>query len=227
MPDYSKGKIYKILNSIDDEIYVGSTIEALSRRMTKHRCLANTNPYNKLYKHMIDIGIDKFYIELVENYPCNDVYELIAREGYYIRENGTLNKNVAGRTRKEYMEDNYDHLKEVSKIWHENNKEHMKERNKSYYENHKEHIKQATHKYNEEHKEWKLEYDRLYRLANKETIKEAKQIRMVCECGCDILKAVKARHYRTKRHQQFMEQQTQKCKSYVKPDECHNMMKMD
>ena len=227
MPDYSKGKIYKILNSIDDEIYVGSTIEALSRRMTRHRSLANTNPYNKLYKHMIDIGIDKFYIELVENYPCNDVYELIAREGYYIRENGTLNKNVAGRTRKEYMEDNYDHLKEVSKIWHENNKEHMKERNKSYYENHKEHIKQATHKYNEEHKEWKLEYDRLYRLANKETIKEAKQIRMVCECGCDILKAVKARHYRTKRHQQFMEQQTQKCKSYVKPDECHNMMKMD
>ena len=86
MPDYSKGKIYKILNSIDDEIYVGSTIKTLSQRMASHRSLANFNPYNKLYKHMIDIGIDKFYIELVENYPCNDVYELRAREGYYIRE---------------------------------------------------------------------------------------------------------------------------------------------
>ena len=227
MTDYSKGKIYKILNNIDDEIYIGSTSETLSRRMARHRSLANTNPYNKLYTHMIDIGIDKFYIELVENYPCNDVYELIAREGYYIRENGTLNKNVAGRTRKEYMEDNYEHLKEVSKIWHENNKEHMKERNKSYYENHKEHIKEVSNKYIEEHKEWKLEYDRLYRLTNKETIKEAKQIRMVCECGCDILKAVKARHYRTNKHQQFLEQQTQKCKSSIKPDDCNNLMKMD
>ena len=33
----------------------------------------------------IYIGIDKFYIELVENYTCNDIYELMAREGYFIR----------------------------------------------------------------------------------------------------------------------------------------------
>ena len=79
MTDYSKGKIYKILNNIDDEIYIGSTSETLSRRMTRHRSLANTNPYNKLYKHMIYIGIDKFYIELVENYPCNNKDELRAK----------------------------------------------------------------------------------------------------------------------------------------------------
>ena len=48
-----------------------------------------------------------------------------AREGFYIREIGTLNMNVAGRTKKKYMEDNYEHLKEASKRWHENNKEHM------------------------------------------------------------------------------------------------------
>ena len=37
MPDYSKGKIYKILNNIDNEIYVGSTIKTLSQRMACHR----------------------------------------------------------------------------------------------------------------------------------------------------------------------------------------------
>ena len=37
MPGYSKGKIYKILNTIDDEIYVGSTCETLSQRMARHR----------------------------------------------------------------------------------------------------------------------------------------------------------------------------------------------
>ena len=214
------------MNSIDDEIYVGSTIKTLSQRMASHRSLANINPYNKLYKHMIDIGIDKFYIELVENYPCNDVYELRAREGYYIREIGTLNKNVAGRTKQEWKHEFKEDIKEKAHTYYEHNKEKAQEYHKSYYENHKEHIKQATHKYNEEHKEWKLEYDRLYRLANKETIKEAKQIRMVCECGCDILKAVKARHYRTKRHQQFLEQQTQKCKSYVKPIEDEEQVKI-
>ena len=38
MPDYQNGKIYKILNNIDGDIYVGSTINALSHRMAQHRC---------------------------------------------------------------------------------------------------------------------------------------------------------------------------------------------
>ena len=104
MPDYSKGKIYKILNSIDDEIYVGSTIKALSQRMAHHRMRLKQLPHIKLYTHMIELGIEHFYIELIENFPCNDVYELRAREGHLIREIGTLNKNVAGRTYNKWRE---------------------------------------------------------------------------------------------------------------------------
>jgi predicted GIY-YIG superfamily endonuclease len=37
MPDYSKAKIYKIVNNIDNEIYIGATIQPLSERMAKHR----------------------------------------------------------------------------------------------------------------------------------------------------------------------------------------------
>ena len=35
--NYSNGKIYKILNYIDDQCYVGSTTQALSKRMVWHR----------------------------------------------------------------------------------------------------------------------------------------------------------------------------------------------
>ena len=99
MPDYSKGKIYKILNTIDDEIYVGSTIENLGQRMSKHRANMKLTPHLNLYKHMHELDVENFYIELIEIYPCNDVYELRAREGYYIREIGTLNMLIAGRTK--------------------------------------------------------------------------------------------------------------------------------
>ena len=44
-----------------------------------------TKPQYKLYKHMQELDVDNFYIELIENYPCNDVYESRAREGYHIR----------------------------------------------------------------------------------------------------------------------------------------------
>ena len=90
MSDYSKGKIHKILNAIDDEIHVGSTIKTLSQRIAKHRSTMKTIPHYKLYKHMHELDVDNFYIELIENYPCNDIYELRARNGYYIREIGTF-----------------------------------------------------------------------------------------------------------------------------------------
>ena len=73
MPDYQNGKIYKILNNIDGEIYVGSTIETLGQRMAKHRSEAKRTQ-NKFYNHMNELGVENLYIELIENFPCNDVY---------------------------------------------------------------------------------------------------------------------------------------------------------
>ena len=56
MPDYSKGKIYKILNTIDYETYVGSTIETLGQRMAKHRLYVKKREIFKIYKHMHELG---------------------------------------------------------------------------------------------------------------------------------------------------------------------------
>ena len=35
--DYKNGKIYQILNNINDEVYVGSTIQPLSKRFYCHK----------------------------------------------------------------------------------------------------------------------------------------------------------------------------------------------
>ena len=209
MPDYSKGKIYKILNNIDDEIYIGSTIKTLSQRMACHRGHVKSRQHLPLYKSMVELGVEHFYIELIENCPCNDVYELRAREGHFIREIGTLNKLIAGRTQKQYKEDNYDKIKQYM----EDNKEHRNELSKKHYETNKEKYHQWYLKYYEEHKEQYKEYDKQYRENNKEHIKENKKQyyennkehiqqhrheNITCNiCGCQVIRQGMARHQKT------------------------------
>ena len=79
MPDYSTGKTYKILNAIDDDIYVGSTCETLGQIMAKHRSNMKSRPQGSIYKPMHELGVNNFYIEPIENYSCDDIYELRAR----------------------------------------------------------------------------------------------------------------------------------------------------
>ncbi len=109
MPDYKNGKIYTI-RCMDDPtlIYVGSTVQTLSQRWTDHKKYAKNPKKNNvnLYKTMNDKGSDMFYIELYNNCPCDNKEELIKEEGKIIREIGTLNMRIAGRTDKEYCDDN-------------------------------------------------------------------------------------------------------------------------
>ncbi len=61
---------------------------------------------------MREIGIDNFYIELYEDYPCERREQLNRKEEEFIRQLGTLNTVIAGRTHKEYYEINKDNIKE-------------------------------------------------------------------------------------------------------------------
>ena len=90
--------------------------------MAKHR--GDMKHKNRtLYQHMSEIGVDKFYIELIEEYPCNNIEQLLKREGFYIRQMGTLNKIVSGRTKSEYRSDNIDHIITRDKEYREINKD--------------------------------------------------------------------------------------------------------
>jgi hypothetical protein len=104
---------------------------------------------------MRELGIENFYIELYENLNCECLEQLTKREGGLIREIGTLNKKIEGRTPEEYYIDNKDKIKEYYKEYFnkpeikEKIKEKQKEYNKEYYN--KPEIKEKQKEYNKEY----------------------------------------------------------------------------
>ncbi len=122
MVNYENGKIYTIRNRTDDNlIYIGSTTQSLSKRFGKHKEDKERRPNSKLYCAVEDWK--DWYIELYEIYPCNCKEELHRREGEVIRQIGTLNRCIAGRTIKEYKQEHKEYYKEYMKKYnHENHK---------------------------------------------------------------------------------------------------------
>jgi len=127
---YENGKIYTIKCKYNDKlIYVGSTISSLCDRMGRH-CL---DKKCSLYQY-VNGDWDNWYIELYEEYPCNNKKNLEKREGEIIRLIGTINSRIAGRTIKEWYSDNRDKLLEKMKEYYNDNKEKISEHQKKYYE---------------------------------------------------------------------------------------------
>ena len=104
---YDKAKVYKLVDDISDDIYVGSTCQPLSKQMAEHRASIRSNRDNhvKLYQKMNEIGIEHFRIKLRKYCPCENIEQLRAIEGEYIREMGTLNSQIAGRTSNDYKKE--------------------------------------------------------------------------------------------------------------------------
>jgi len=123
MPDYSKSKIYTIRCKADDtKIYVGSTIDLLTKRFSKHK--KDSKKIDKYPKHKLYSIVENWndwYIELYELFPCNSKEELHKREGEVIREIGTLNRCIAGRTFEEWKSENRELLLEKKREdWRKN-----------------------------------------------------------------------------------------------------------
>ena len=184
--DFSKGKIYKITNDFNDDVYIGSTCDRLVKRFAAHKAAAKQekNKNIPLYKLINNVGFERFRIQLIEDSPCNDKYELRQREGHYIRElSKNLNKKIEGRTVKQYYKENKEKILKRDKEYRDKNQENMKEYNKEYYEenkqkikeyrdNNKEKIKETMKDYRDNNKEKILKRDKEYRDNNKEKIKE-------------------------------------------------------
>ena len=175
--DYSNGKIYCIRNTITDDIYIGSTTQPLCKRIAKHRSSMKNERNNNasLYKKMNALGVENFYIELIEEYPCENNEQLRAREGHFIREMATLNGRIEQRTVKEWHEDNKDHVKAYKRQHYQENKEHILERVKTNTENNKEHVKQYQKEYHEKNKERIAQQRKEYREQNREKILQQKK----------------------------------------------------
>ena len=177
--DYTKGKIYIIRNSENDLTYIGSTCQTLAQRMAQHR-KDMKNPkrqHMRLYKTMIELGKDAFYIELLEDYPCQRQEELLKKEGERIREyQSKLNTVISGRSKQEYHQDNKEKDAEKDKQYYQNNKDRILEHKKQYRQKHKDSIAEKDRRKYQRNKENILEKRRQYYQKNKESIDERKKL---------------------------------------------------
>jgi predicted GIY-YIG superfamily endonuclease len=96
-PDYSLGKIYRIINPNNTKYYIGSTILPLEKRFEQHKRakvsydkknktapegLKGRSPARKLASFEL---LEGGSIELIKNYPCKTRTQLQKEEGELIR----------------------------------------------------------------------------------------------------------------------------------------------
>jgi len=173
------GKIYKLYSKQQNITYIGSTaMYYLSQRLVTHksshkRYLNNKSKSSYTTSFKI-LECEDYKIELLENYPCANKKQLKDRERYYIENNECVNKCIPNRTHAEY--------------------------NKKWYQDNKERILEQTKEYNKANVEHKKEYDKKYREVNVEYYKERASQKVVCKCGCQVRKGDIAKHLKTKKH---------------------------
>lgn len=174
--DYKNGKIYTIRSNQTDDIYIGSTCSPLYKRLYNHKQHYNSW-VNRGKNYMSSYEIIKYddcYIELLEEYPCENKQQLRKREGELQREMKCVNKEIAGRTKKEWYDDNKDRILENKKQKYNDNRDKLNKIKLNYY----------------------------YR--NKDEILKKKKEKMTCECGSNFRKCEKSRHEITKKHQNYI-----------------------
>jgi hypothetical protein len=149
MPDYSKGKIYKLECYTTKLIYIGSTIQPLIQRLQSHK--RDYKKYlNGKYWFITSFKIlenDNYDIVLLEECPCDNKEQLHAKEAEYIRNNECVNKFIPNRSKKEYYNDNINKIKEQKKQYANKNKDKILEQKKQYYSNNKDKIKEYKKQY--------------------------------------------------------------------------------
>ena len=175
---YSLGKIYTIRHPASKKYYIGSTCQKyLSRYFNSNKSAYICGRLTKTVNKLFDIGVDDCYIELLENYPCNDKNELTKREGELIRlhKNNLVNKRIEGRTIKEYCVDNIETKKKYDEQYRIDNSETIKQKRKEY------------------------------RIDNNDKLKQKQNEKHNCDCGGKYTNANKLQHIKTTKHKKYIE----------------------
>jgi len=131
--DYKNGKIYKLICSETQKIYIGSTCSTLSKRLYGHKAKLN----RAVSRNFVN---PKIY--LIEDYPCERKEQLLMRERFFIESLDCINKKLPiVENRKEsdlkYIKNNKERIKEAQQKYLNNNKEFMEQIKKKSYEKNK------------------------------------------------------------------------------------------
>ena len=146
MVNYQEGKVYLVWFENCDKGYYGSTTTTLTKRLSQHKKNYKSQKAKCSLFAFFDLyGVENAKIELVEAFPCVNRNELEAREGFHIRNNEHINRNIAGRS--------VDEKKAVAKIRREGRIEEARAYCRVYKSENREKIKEYNQKYAEEHRE--------------------------------------------------------------------------
>jgi hypothetical protein len=84
MRDYSKARIYKVINSVNEKVYIGSTIKPTRKKfidMKYHLAHGQWSAsWHTMAQDMLKIGFDKFTIKRIKRFPCLNARELATEE---------------------------------------------------------------------------------------------------------------------------------------------------
>ena len=119
MPDYKKGKIYKVINDENDKFYLGCTVEKyLSNRMSSYR-----KTHNKCMSANLGVDLKDCSIILIESYDCKDINELKKKQREYYDKFKKEGKQVFLNKRKPRSKK--EKVKEIIKKVSNHNREHI------------------------------------------------------------------------------------------------------
>ncbi len=166
-------RIYKLINTVDDKIYVGCTSKSLEERWAYHRLDATRYPGYKLYRHVNKLGEDKFKMVLLEAIECLNLITAREVEQHHMDVLGAkLNtiKAYTGMSRKSYI--------------------------RNYQLEHPEQRKESVRRYDRTHRKQRRDAARLRRLT------PAYKERAVCDCGREVYRVNLGVHRRSAKHRQ-------------------------
>ena len=200
------GRVYKIVDSQSDDVYVGSTFRELSVRFGKHTAGSPT----AIGKLMKEHGRSRYSIILIREYQVADKYQLHAYEQLWINKTKCINKQSAFCIERLYICASKDKANKRSAKYRFANKDKVNAGNRRHNEANKNKIKerreakrddiiQKKREYNKVNKDKINQKNREYREVNKKKLNQ----KFDCECGGKYTWGSKARHMKTKKHLDF------------------------
>jgi len=186
------GYIYSLTCSNPNLIYYGSTTQPLNERLSHHKTdfKINKSVSSKILFEWGDVKIN-----MLEEIEYEDKKELLDREAYYITNLECVNKDIPGRTRKQWKKDNKDKVKlynekrkDKTKKWRNDNENILKEKKREYYINNKDRIIKNKKKNDEK---------------RKEEIKKYRSVKIICDCGGEFVKIQHNRHKKSQKHKVY------------------------
>ena len=200
---YEHGKIYKLIDNTTGMFYIGSTaLSRLDHRLRKHIERSKHDKYKntKLYKQFTFDKLKSGEIKIIQLAEINvkNKRELEKLENEYIEKE--INNVLCLNTHKSFLsyEDKVIRNFKYQEKYREENKDILREKHKEYRKQNHEHYLQYDRERlkNEERRQYNIEKSRKFR--NK---------LYVCVCGSTFKMDAKSKHFKTKKHQQYMQQQ--------------------